>query len=78
MKEGKKKRKKVCQFITKVDNQTFLIKTPIFEGYVAWCGVNTNTKKDLCLAKIGLRAQNMMTILSSIVNILGRTYTTIS
>ena len=45
-----------------------------------WLGVapRMDAKKDLCLKEIGLCAQNMITILSSIVNMIGGTYMTTS
>ena len=53
----------------KVDNPylvTFLIMTPILEWYVIWCGSKNGYQKDMSLKEIGLRAQNMITILGSI------------
>ena len=41
------------------------------------CGSKNGHQKDMCLKEIGLRAQNMLTILGSIVNIIGGTYMTI-
>ena len=37
-----------------------------------WYGSKNKCKKDMCLNEIGLRAQNMITSLGSIVNIFGR------
>ena len=43
---------------------TYLHQTPIFEWYVARCGPKNGYQKDImCLKEIGLRAQNMLTIL---------------
>ena len=39
-----------------------------------WLGVNLRTdikKEDMCLKEIGLHAQNMLTILGSIANVIG-------
>ena len=49
---------------------------PIFEWYVVWCGSKNGHQKDMRLKEIGLRAQNMITFLSSIGNQIGRIYTT--
>ena len=51
----------------------YLNRTPIFEWYVVWCGSNNKFKKDTCLQEIGLRAQNLITILGSFVNMIVRT-----
>ena len=45
--------------------------TPIFEWYVIRCGFKNGYQKDMYLIEIGLRAQNMIPILGSIVNIIG-------
>ena len=45
----------------KVDNpysDTFLIRTPVFEGYVVWCGSKNRDQKGMCLKEVGLNAQN--------------------
>ena len=42
---------------------TFLIRIFIFEWFVVWCGSNNGCRKEECLKEIGLRAQNLMTIL---------------
>ena len=44
-----------------------------------WLGVDLrmDTKKDAFLEDIGLRAQNLLTILNSRINMVGRTYMTI-
>lgn len=39
-------------------------------------GLKMDTKKSMCLKEIGLHAQNMLTILSSIVNMIGGSYVT--
>ena len=52
----------------KVDNPSFnyfLIKLLIFEWNMVWCGSKNGNLKDMCLKEIGLRAQNMMFVLSS-------------
>ena len=50
--------------------------TPIFEWYVVWCGSTMDTKKTCVLKeeKFELRAQNVITILGSTINIIGWTY----
>ena len=48
---------------------TFLIRTPILKWYVVCCGSKNIYQKDMCLKEIGLHAQNITTILVSIVNI---------
>jgi hypothetical protein len=59
-----------------LDLVTYLIQTPIFEWYMARCGSTNGYKKDKCLKESRLRAQDMITMLGSIVNIIGGTYTT--
>ena len=41
------------------------------------CGYKNGGKKDRCMKEIGLHAQNMITILDSIVNVIAETYMTI-
>ena len=53
---------------------TNLNQTPTFEHYVTRCGSKNGLKKDMCLKKIELRAQNMTAILGSIINIIGDLY----
>jgi hypothetical protein len=43
----------------------------MFEWYVVRCGSKNGQKKDVCLKKIKLHAQNILTILVSIVNRIG-------
>ena len=63
------------QKVDNLDSITFLIDmTSIFEWYVVWCDFKNNYQKDMCSKKIGLYAQNMITILGSIVNINEGTY----
>lgn len=51
--------------------------TPMFEGYVArWVSEN-GYQNDKCSQEIGLCAPNMISILSSIVDIIGVTHMTI-
>ena len=45
--------------------------TPIFEWYVVRCGSKNIYQKDTCLKEIRLLAQNIITILGSIANIIG-------
>ena len=61
--------------------QTTEMWTPIFERCVVRFGSknrhSTGLKKDImCLKEIGSHAQNMLTILGSIVNIIGGIYMT--
>ena len=50
---------------------SYLNQTPIFEWYVVWCGSkNEYQNYNVCLQEIGLRAQNVITILSSIVSMI--------
>ena len=54
---------------------TYLNQIPI---YVVWCGSNNGYQKGImCLKEIGIHAQNMITVLGTIVNITGGTYMTI-
>ena len=49
---------------------TYLDWTPLFECYMLWCGSKNKYQKGiLCFKKIGVCAQNMKTVISSIVNI---------
>ena len=41
------------------------------------CGSKDGHQKDVCLKEIGLRAQTIITVLGSVVNLPGGTYTTI-
>lgn len=59
------------EMVTKVDvlkSNSVLIWTPVFELYVAWCRSKNGHHKDLRIREIGLRAQNMPTILGSRLN----------
>jgi hypothetical protein len=49
---------------------TFLIERSIFMWYVVWCGSNNEFQKHTCFKEFGIRAQNMITILISIVHCL--------
>ena len=63
----------VCH-VPKVDVPRFnttTMWTPAFEWYVVRCG-----SKNACSKEIGQHAQNMLTILSSLVNMLWGTYMT--
>lgn len=51
------------------DNQT-----SIFEWYEVRCGSKNGYQKDMYLQGIGHHAQNMVTTLSSVVNMIGGTY----
>ena len=50
---------------------THLGRTPIFEWCVLSWDLNMDTNETKCLKEVGLRAQNMVTILGSIVNMIG-------
>ena len=50
--------------------------TPIFEWYVVRSGSKNGHQKDLCLKETRTCAQNMLTILSPIVNMIGGSYMT--
>ena len=57
-----------------VDNSyliTFLMMTFVCEWYVVWCGFKNGYYKHVFLKEIGLLAQNMITILGSVVSIIG-------
>ena len=56
------------------NSATYLNRTHIFEWYMVRCGFKNRYQKDICLEVIGIPAQNMITILGSIVNM---TYMTI-
>lgn len=47
--------------------------TPILEWWVIRCRTNPRPNKDMCLKEIGLHAQKLLTILDSIVHIIGGT-----
>ena len=49
----------------------------ISESNVVRSGSKNGFQRDKCLKEIELHAQNMLTILNSIANTIGRTYTTI-
>ena len=53
-----------------------LIGHPYLSGVSLDVAPRTDTKK-MCLKEIGLHAQNMITILDSIVNVIGETFMTI-
>jgi hypothetical protein len=67
---------------TKVDvpnSNIAIIWTHVFHWYIKFilrCGSKNGHEKDMCLVKVRLRAQNMLTILVSIVNMIGETYMT--
>ena len=46
----------------------------MFEWYVVWCGSKNKYQIDICTNEIGLRIENMIFILGSIVNIIWGTY----
>ena len=49
---------------------TYLHRTLIFEWDVVWHGSKNGYRKETCSKEIGLRAQNMITILNPIVNVI--------
>ena len=49
----------------------YLNPTPIFEWWAVKCRTKNGHHKNLCLKESRLRAQNLSTILGSIVNIIG-------
>jgi hypothetical protein len=53
-------------------------RTPILEWYVVRCGSKNKYLKDMCIKKIGLHVQIVITTLGSIVNIIKETYMTTS
>ena len=57
---------------------TYLNRSNVFEWYVVvWCNSKDGCQKNMHLKKIGLCVRNMMTILGSTINIIGRAYVTI-
>ena len=46
----------------------------MFEWYVLKCGSKNKHLKDMCFEEVGLHAQSMLTILGSIINMIGETY----
>jgi hypothetical protein len=50
---------------------TFLYQTPAFEWYVVRFDYKNGYRIDICLKEIGVRAENMITTLGSIVSIIG-------
>ena len=68
-------RAEVCTILYKVDvpkSKTTIIWTPILEGHVVRCGSKNRHPIHMCLKEIGPCAQNMLIILGSIVNMIGR------
>ena len=49
---------------------TFLHWEPLSGWYAVGCSSKNGYQKDICLQEIGLYAQNVITILSSIINII--------
>jgi hypothetical protein len=65
---------------TKVDvpnSNIAMISTPIFEWCVVRCGSKNGNQKEMCLEEIGQRAQNMLSFLGFIFNIIWGTHMTI-
>jgi hypothetical protein len=72
----------VCGWLKhhKVDNPyliTFLLRKLIFDSDLCFGVAPRMDIKKTCLQEIGLRAQNMITFLGSVVNLFGESYTTI-
>ena len=64
----------VASFKVRVANSdTAIIWTPIFEWYVVRCGSKNGHQTDKCF-EIGLCTQNMLTILGSMLNMIGDLY----
>ena len=55
----------------------YLNQTSIFKWYGIRCGSKNAYSKDTCLKEMGVPAQNVITILGSIVNVIVGTYMTI-
>ena len=71
----------IFEKIPKVDvpnSNTKIIWSTIFEYYVVRCGSKNQYQKGTCLEEIGLCAQSMLTILVSIVDMIGGTCMTTS
>ena len=49
---------------------TYLNWTPTFEWCMVWCGSKNGYQEDMCLKEFGPHAQNMITILDSIIHII--------
>jgi hypothetical protein len=56
----------------------FLNMTPIFEWHMVWCGPKNGHHTNICVKEIEQHAQNMITVLNTIVNIMRRVNITIS
>jgi hypothetical protein len=53
------------------DSVSYIDQTSIFEWFVVRCASWNGRHKDICLKEIGLCAHNMLTIMGSIINIIG-------
>jgi hypothetical protein len=51
--------------LVKQETLIYLIKIPIFERYVVWCGSKNGYQEDMYLIEIGLHAQNIITLMST-------------
>ena len=58
------------------NSSTEIIWIPVFKYYVVICGSKNRHQKDLHAKEIRLHAQNMITILGSMVNMIGGAYMT--
>ena len=54
----------------------FFVWTPLCVWYVVGCGSKNGYQKDAHLKEIGLRVQNMIIVMGSIINMFGETYMT--
>lgn len=73
------KDKTVIEAVIKVDvcnANVAIMWTPIIEWFIVRCGSKNGYQKDMCLKVIGLCAHNILTILGSIVYMIGGTYMT--
>jgi hypothetical protein len=63
--------------VSRPDSDIYLNETPTFEWWVVRFRIKNGHQKEMCSKEIGLQAQNVLTILSSIVNTIGGTYVTL-
>ena len=62
--------KETTLYIDMHNSVTHLNRTLIFEWHVLWCGFKKGYEKDMCLKEIGPCVQIMITILSSMMNLI--------
>ena len=63
----------LCHKVDMPNSITSLDQTPMFESYVNKCDSNNGYQNGVCLREIGPHAQNMLSIIGSIFNIIGKT-----